>query len=143
TTNEQGILTVTDLELGDYQLVETKAPAGYELDSTPVVFTIGQNSTNVSVTKENTKIPAIPDKPLTPDTPEMPIIPKKPVIPVIPITPAAVLPQAPISRTVIKETTSMVKLPKTGDTPLQSDLGLLLVALSTGSLILLRKNRQG
>ncbi|MBC1872979.1 prealbumin-like fold domain-containing protein, partial [Listeria seeligeri] len=120
TTNEQGILTVTDLELGDYQLVETKAPAGYELDSTPVVFTIGQNSTNVSVTKENTKIPAIPDKPLTPDTLEM-----------------------PISRTVIKETTSMVKLPKTGDTPLQSDLGLLLVALSTGSLILLRKNRQG
>ncbi|WP_271000814.1 SpaA isopeptide-forming pilin-related protein [Listeria seeligeri] len=142
-TNEEGMLIITDLELGDYQLVETKAPAGYELDSTPVVFTIGQNSTNVSVTKENTKIPAIPDKPLTPDTPEMPIIPKKPVIPVIPSTPAAVLPQAPISRTVIKETTSMVKLPKTGDTPLQSGLGLLLVALSTGSLILLRKNRQG
>ncbi|MEE9728663.1 prealbumin-like fold domain-containing protein, partial [Listeria seeligeri] len=28
TTNEQGVLTVTDLELGDYQLIETKAPAG-------------------------------------------------------------------------------------------------------------------
>ncbi|EAV9864147.1 cell wall anchor protein [Listeria monocytogenes] len=54
-TNEDGNLEVKDLELGDYQFVETKAPTGYVLDTEPVNFEINFNQTeDVSVTKENT-----------------------------------------------------------------------------------------
>ncbi|MGM0113091.1 SpaA isopeptide-forming pilin-related protein [Enterococcus sp. DIV0187] len=40
TTNENGEVTVKDLEPGDYQFVETKAPNGYLINTTPVPFTI-------------------------------------------------------------------------------------------------------
>ncbi|ECR1113692.1 cell wall anchor protein [Listeria monocytogenes] len=54
-TNTNGELTVTDLAPGDYQLIETKAPTGYVLDTEPVNFEINFNQTEaVSVTKENT-----------------------------------------------------------------------------------------
>ncbi|MCD2222630.1 MSCRAMM family protein [Listeria monocytogenes] len=54
TTNADGKLEVTDLAPGDYKFVETKAPTGYELDATPVTFTIEFNqATAVNVTKEN------------------------------------------------------------------------------------------
>ncbi|PCV56254.1 cell wall anchor protein [Listeria monocytogenes] len=54
-TNTSGELTVTDLAPGDYQLIETKAPTGYVLDTEPVNFEINFNQTEaVSVTKENT-----------------------------------------------------------------------------------------
>ncbi|MCH3176458.1 peptidoglycan-binding protein, partial [Listeria monocytogenes] len=36
------------------QLIETKAPTGYTLDTTPVAFTIGENNQAITVTKENT-----------------------------------------------------------------------------------------
>lgn len=53
-TNEKGIITVNDLRPGAYQLVETKAPFGHELDSEPVDFKIDFNpSKMVKVTKEN------------------------------------------------------------------------------------------
>lgn len=55
TTDADGKLTVDDLEPGDYQLVETQAPDGYELDSTPVTFTIekGQkDSVQVAMTNK-------------------------------------------------------------------------------------------
>lgn len=39
-TNENGELTAKDLEPGDYQFVETGAPAGYLINTTPVPFTI-------------------------------------------------------------------------------------------------------
>ncbi|EOH93913.1 MSCRAMM family protein [Enterococcus pallens] len=39
-TDGNGKLTIKDLAPGDYQLVETQAPTGYELDATPVEFTI-------------------------------------------------------------------------------------------------------
>lgn len=43
---------------GDYQLVETKAPTGYVLDSTPLAFTIVKNQTQVvEVSKVNELIP--------------------------------------------------------------------------------------
>ncbi|WP_067841425.1 SpaA isopeptide-forming pilin-related protein [Amphibacillus sediminis] len=39
-TNDHGILTVTDLRPGEYQLVEVKAPEHYQLDQTPIPFEI-------------------------------------------------------------------------------------------------------
>lgn len=45
---------IDNLAPGDYQLVETKAPTGYELDATPVEFTIEFNQKDaVQVTKTN------------------------------------------------------------------------------------------
>jgi choice-of-anchor A domain-containing protein len=57
-TDEAGKLAVDGLEPGDYQLVETQAPAGYDLDNTPVTFTIEEGQTEaVQVTKTNTLTP--------------------------------------------------------------------------------------
>ena len=54
STDDNGRLAVQDLEAGDYQFVETKAPAGYKLDSKPVPFTIKENQTSpVRVEKTN------------------------------------------------------------------------------------------
>ncbi|MDT2012954.1 MSCRAMM family protein [Carnobacterium divergens] len=56
STNSQGELTVKDLEPGDYQFVETKAPKGYELDEMPIYFTIATNQTQtIRVNKVNKK----------------------------------------------------------------------------------------
>ncbi|MGM0340156.1 SpaA isopeptide-forming pilin-related protein [Enterococcus sp. AZ007] len=43
-TDENGEVTIKDLEPGDYQFVETKAPAGYLINTTPVPFTINETS---------------------------------------------------------------------------------------------------
>ncbi|MGC9268044.1 SpaA isopeptide-forming pilin-related protein [Listeria ivanovii] len=54
-TDENGKIMIADLEPGEYQFVETKAPAGYKLDASPVAFTIDFNQINaINVTKENT-----------------------------------------------------------------------------------------
>ncbi|MBC1457950.1 MSCRAMM family protein [Listeria newyorkensis] len=55
TTDTNGYLKVANLKPGKYSFVETAAPIGYTLDSTPVVFEIafGDNQTPVSVVKEN------------------------------------------------------------------------------------------
>lgn len=45
TTDEKGQLSVKDLAPGDYQFVETKAPNGYALDTTPHKFTIKPGQT--------------------------------------------------------------------------------------------------
>ncbi|MDK8750107.1 SpaA isopeptide-forming pilin-related protein [Lacticaseibacillus rhamnosus] len=49
TTDKQGKLTVSQLLAGDYQFVETKAPAGYEVNSKPITFTISVDQPEVSV----------------------------------------------------------------------------------------------
>ncbi|RAM14599.1 hypothetical protein C1907_02925, partial [Listeria ivanovii] len=41
-----GEIIVSDLAPGEYQFVETKAPAGYKLDASPVAFTIDFNQIN-------------------------------------------------------------------------------------------------
>ncbi|HHT6778899.1 TPA: prealbumin-like fold domain-containing protein, partial [Listeria monocytogenes] len=54
TTNASGEIEVADLAPGDYKFIETKAPTGYELDATPVNFTIEFNQKDaVQVTKTN------------------------------------------------------------------------------------------
>lgn len=128
TTNEEGTLTISDLALGDYQLVETKAPAGYELDASPVQFSITEETAKLGllVTKENTKIP---ETPITPKNPEEPVKPEIPSKPKTAIKPDQIVSEDSTSKT----------LPKTGDSPLVSGLGLLLVAISASGLILFRK----
>ncbi|MDK1728889.1 MSCRAMM family protein, partial [Dellaglioa algida] len=55
TTDIAGKVAVSDLTPGNYQLVETKAPTGYDLDKTPVKFEIKKGQTTaVKVTKTNT-----------------------------------------------------------------------------------------
>ncbi len=53
-TNDNGKITVNNLEPGNYQFVEITAPEHYLLDEDPVNFTIVKNQTSiVSVEKEN------------------------------------------------------------------------------------------
>lgn len=48
-TNNQGKITVRDLAYGEYQLVETEAPGGYEVLSEPITFTIDETTEQVEV----------------------------------------------------------------------------------------------
>src|SRR5699024_3961605 len=48
-TNNQGEILVEDLLLGKYQLIETKAPEGYELDETPINIEITEDEQVVEV----------------------------------------------------------------------------------------------
>lgn len=51
TTDGDGVLLIKELAPGDYQLVETKAPEGYVINTTPIKFTIADtnNSQNMPV----------------------------------------------------------------------------------------------
>ncbi|EHL2679457.1 peptidoglycan-binding protein, partial [Listeria monocytogenes] len=113
-TDQKGKLTVADLLPGEYQFVETKAPTGYILDTTPLKFKISTEALNVTVTKENTKKPEIPKVPVPPKKPEKP-------------------------DKIISEDSKQTALPKTGDSPLVNGWGLLLVAISASGLIALRR----
>lgn len=72
TTDGDGVIEVDDLPYGEYFFVEITAPEGYELDSTPIKFTI-----NADTTKDSTKLvevtttnKATPDTPKETDTPK-------------------------------------------------------------------------
>ncbi|MFQ4152132.1 SpaA isopeptide-forming pilin-related protein [Lactiplantibacillus plantarum] len=62
TTDSQGQLIVKNLRAGDYQFVETKAPLGYELNTTPVKFTFGGIKPEVAfqVSQDDVKQPVVP-----------------------------------------------------------------------------------
>ena len=45
TSDENGVVTVTDLAPGDYQFIETQAPTGYLLNTEPLPFTIATEAT--------------------------------------------------------------------------------------------------
>ncbi|MDF9577135.1 SpaA isopeptide-forming pilin-related protein [Bacillus paranthracis] len=56
-TDGHGKLIVNDLKPGNYQLVETKAPTGYQLDASPVSFTIEKaQAAPLQITVSNKKI---------------------------------------------------------------------------------------
>ncbi|MBC6296736.1 LPXTG cell wall anchor domain-containing protein [Listeria sp. FSL L7-1517] len=141
-TTDEGILTITDLTLGEYQLVETKAPIGYLLDAAPVEFTITEETAKQAllVTKENTKIPETPTIPKVPNEPNEPL---KPVIPSNSKTPnepkISVISETPDKIVSADSASSPSALPKTGDSPYVNGLGLLLVVISASGLILFRR----
>ncbi|MCU5530397.1 SpaA isopeptide-forming pilin-related protein [Bacillus cereus] len=54
TTNKHGKISVSDLRPGDYQFIETKAPKHYDLNQTPINFTVEKSQTaTASVTAKN------------------------------------------------------------------------------------------
>ena len=57
TSNEEGKAVFSDLPYGEYNVVETKAPAEYEADSIPIPFSIVENGKTLYHTKENTPVP--------------------------------------------------------------------------------------
>lgn len=69
TTGTDGTFTVNGLKAGKYELVETKAPLGYKLDSTPITVevTVGDISKAVVLPVSNTQVPAF-QLPLTGST---------------------------------------------------------------------------
>ncbi|WP_002144688.1 SpaA isopeptide-forming pilin-related protein [Bacillus cereus] len=73
-TDQHGKLIVNDLKPGNYQLVETKAPEGYQLDASPISFTIEKaQAAPLQITVSNKKIESSPggdDKPITPPNKE-------------------------------------------------------------------------
>ena len=48
-TDADGRIRVTDLKPGDYQFIETAAPFGYDLDDTPIAFTIVKGQTETLI----------------------------------------------------------------------------------------------
>ncbi|MCR6849844.1 SpaA isopeptide-forming pilin-related protein [Bacillus sp. IBL03825] len=73
-TDGHGKLIVNDLKPGNYQLVETKAPTGYQLNASPINFTIEKaQATPLQITVSNKKIDSSSggdDKPITPPNKE-------------------------------------------------------------------------
>ncbi len=61
-TDNSGKLAIDDLPVGNYSLVETAAAPGYELDATPLNFTIALNQTTpLALEKFNTALDTTPD----------------------------------------------------------------------------------
>lgn len=57
TTTEEGIIYLPELEPGNFRFIETKAPAGYLIDRTPILFSIDDRAIEVvKITAENTAI---------------------------------------------------------------------------------------
>lgn len=58
TTNNDGQIIIANLADGTYQLVETKAPSGYQLNSTPIKFTINDatNQLHLAITDRNAPV---------------------------------------------------------------------------------------
>ena len=54
-TNENGQIAVPDLEYGDYYFMESEAQTGYELLTTPVVFEIREDGSNLAVNEKNVR----------------------------------------------------------------------------------------
>ncbi|RSK33708.1 SpaA isopeptide-forming pilin-related protein [Bhargavaea beijingensis] len=70
-TDEKGELFSGNLEAGTYQFVEAKAPEGYRLDETPIVFTIpSEDGKPVILEFGNQLLPVLP--PVNPEEPEEP-----------------------------------------------------------------------
>ncbi|MEB4827766.1 SpaA isopeptide-forming pilin-related protein, partial [Bacillus thuringiensis] len=55
-TDANGKLVIKDLVFGDYKLIETIAPTGFNLEQTPISFSISEEGKTIGLTKENLKI---------------------------------------------------------------------------------------
>jgi len=68
-TNDQGVISLPDLAPGEYSLVETAAPSGYDLNDQPIKFTVTKGETTAvsatDVKSSTTVTPTVvtPDKP--------------------------------------------------------------------------------
>lgn len=83
-TDANGQISIPDLEAGNYSFVEVTAPEGYELNKTPIEFTVVKDSTN-NVAATDDPIPTNPggiEPPVvTPPTePEEPGVTEPPVV---------------------------------------------------------------
>lgn len=100
TTDLHGEIKLQQLEPNMYQLVEVKAPAGYQLDQTPVVFEITNRQTEaVVVEKTNRAIPVSggPSEPYNPGTPNIGNTPE----PTKPNTPDGKTPEISVPGTIV------------------------------------------
>lgn len=81
-TDVNGEITINDLTIGTYYLIETKGKDGYEFDSTKK-YDVAINGENTSIEKviiNNKKV--IPPTPIVPDVnPDRPVDPDRPVNP--------------------------------------------------------------
>lgn len=77
TSNDKGIALSDNLELGEYNITEIKAPEGYKV--TDEVFTVNVTTNGGILTIKNTKEkPVEPNKPEEPKKPEQPNKPEEP-----------------------------------------------------------------
>lgn len=60
TTDENGLLYFTKLFPGEYTLIETKAPEGYELNKSPIKVTIIEGNQTIKLFQEDDKITELP-----------------------------------------------------------------------------------
>ncbi|QPK94282.1 hypothetical protein HCQ94_00770 [Actinomyces sp. zg-332] len=58
-TDAQGKVTFADVPYGDYELVETKAKAGYVLDSTPISVEVREDGQTIQKSMSNVKKPVV------------------------------------------------------------------------------------
>ncbi|MFV0401586.1 MAG: SpaA isopeptide-forming pilin-related protein [Oscillospiraceae bacterium] len=151
-TNRSGILTVSDLHIGDYLLVEVQAPSGYQLDSTPRTITIAydpqgeQGAIDIDFPNEPTTTPPVTpgNPPSQPGQPEQPGRPDRPDEP--PLVPPVHTPGVPTSLPTDTTPTGNYRnesSPPTGDSGYGSLLLLAAaaVALLAGGLVIRRKSK--
>ncbi|WP_025023578.1 SpaA isopeptide-forming pilin-related protein [Companilactobacillus nodensis] len=82
TTDKDGKLNVFGLADGKYTLTEIKAPEGYEVNKTPIEFTIADGKI-AEVSAKDKLVPTEPEKPVVPgpSEPGEPSEPEKPTVP--------------------------------------------------------------
>jgi len=88
-TAENGQVMFNNLTYGTYQVVETTAPAGYDLNTKPQLVTIGETAMqSITIADTATVVPPVkPVVPVTPVTPTKPEQPRQPTTPTIPTKP--------------------------------------------------------
>ncbi|WP_430536519.1 SpaA isopeptide-forming pilin-related protein [Listeria rocourtiae] len=121
-SNSDGKIEVSDLAPGNYYFVETKAPAGYEIDSKPIHFTIADTAMGepekFEISFSNHKIP----EKVTPPDNKNPKVNEKVVIP-------------NHKKKEPEQLTGNSKLPATGDTNTESGWLVLTGAVMLAGLL--------
>lgn len=71
-TDADGTAMVDLLPAGDYKLIETKGPEGYDIDHQTHAFSIVYDMQAIQVVTLNLSDPLLPETPCTPETPKTP-----------------------------------------------------------------------